>query len=207
MANVPAVIQRVPVLAGKAVPAATGSARLVGVSRIDRATALKAANAVTGLTQPQKTKLAALASNRKLVLGGAAVGGAALIGFSADQLADRIETASSDELVNFIDMLDSVNKDAGSAVVDAHNQAVNYSELDTNFGTIRSDDGFLSQAPVTGLGLDRAVIEAQQTIQRQYDRVRGVMQFETLLSLQFLLAHASAADLTTLEDMRRYGQR
>jgi hypothetical protein len=177
--------------------------RTVGTSRIDPAVVSNAARSIASLPVKDKNKLAQLMGNRKVMLGGTLVTGGAIVGFSADELADLIANSNPDELRNFLDLVDSVNNDAGDKVVEAYNAALRQSQLDEDFSDARSDDAYLSQAPVTGLGLDRDQIEAQQVMLRQYDIVRNTLTYDQLLSLQFLLAHAKPEDLATLEDMRR----
>lgn len=206
MANLPAAVGR----AGSVIAATTRTAapaanaiRTVGTSRIDPAVVSNAARSIASLPVKDKNKLAQLMGNRKVMLGGTLVTGGAIVGFSADELADLIANSNPDELRNFLDLVDSVNNGAGDKVVEAYNAALRQSQLDEDFSEARSNDAYLSQAPVTGLGLDREQIEAQQVMLRQYDVVRNTLTYDQLLSLQFLLAHAKPEDLATLEDMRR----
>lgn len=189
-----------------AVSAGATSMRTVGVSRIEPAVVRSAATKVASLSKTKKDALRSVIGNKKVVLGGAAIGGAALVGYGADELFELLNSASPEELSDFLSLIDSVDQKTGNAVVEVYNAAVNISDLDNDFSDDRSDDGFVSQAPVSGLGLQREQIEAQQIMQAQYDSLRRALTYEQILNLQFLLAHAKPEDISTLEDLRRFGR-
>lgn len=196
------IVTRAAVAASPRVTAVGASApRLVGASVIDPAKLRGAAERVTKLSSAEKQTLIARLGNKKVILGGTAIGGAALVGFSADELMEHLNAANPEETLDFIETIDGVNREAGDAVASVYNDKINMSQLDQDFSNARSDDPFLSQAEKTGLGINREQIEVHQTIAREYANVRKLMSFKTLLSLQFLLDHARPEELTTLEDM------
>lgn len=211
MANLPqaaGAVGRVIASAGvRRTPAAGGALRTVGESRIDPTLAKKAATHIASLPAAEKSKLARMLGNKPLMLGGAAVTGGALIGYGADELLEIISGASPDELTQLINAVDPVSVQAGDAVTEAYNSAIRLHDLDRDYSVERSDDLFLSQAPVSGLGLDRAQEEIRQTLVREFANVRRVFTFPSLISLQFLLAHATAEDLNVLEDMYNFNRR
>lgn len=214
MANLPAIVsaaERATIAATtKAAPSAGRAAmRTVGESRIDDAVALKAAEEIMSLPAAERTRLAKIFSKKGLIItGGVVATGAAGIA-AVSELADNIANSPPETLLELVNELDSKQKDSasGDAVAAAYNQAVHVSQLDTDFSDARSQDGYLSQAPVSGIGLDREQIEAQQAILAQYNLVRSTLMFEQIIALQFLFAHAKPSELATLEDMRQNGRR
>lgn len=206
MANANAIVAAVskaPSLARNAAIAAPAM-RTVGYQAADPAVVRKAATTVANLSKTEKSSLVAKLGNRKLILGGTAVGGAALVGYSADELFELLNAANPGETLDFLELVDDKNAQAGDDIAAVYNDKVTLSQLDTDFGAPRSDDLFLSQAPVSGLGLDRNLIEAQQVLVREYAIVRNSLTFKQILALQFILAHATPEDVSTLEDMHQY---
>lgn len=196
-------LSRVGTRAAAAAPkAAATTMRTVGVSRITPAVANKAATQIAALPPTQKKKLADMLTRKNVTLGGVVVGTSIAAGIGIDELAEMISAASPDEMLNFLEAVDSVDQNAGTAVAEAHNEIVTFSQLDRDYSDERSNDGFVAQAQVSGLGLDRERIEQEQRIARQYSELRRKLTVEDILTLQFLVHHAKPEDIAALEDMR-----
>lgn len=213
MANIAAIVQKAEQAASKGARVSAsgtkGAAERVAqrASGITDDTAREVSSAVEKMPLSKQKQFAAALKSRGVMIGAGVLGTGAVGTAFITSMSDDVKTASPDDMRVFLQEADNQNQEAGDAAAKAYNEAVHVSDLDLDFSDKRSEDGFVSQVQVSGLGFDRERIETEQAILEQYRLVRSTLAFEQIVALQFLFGHAFPSDLAALEDIHRHARR